>query len=73
MFRHDAETVPHSPLQALIFSDQQGQAQFVVDRSSDLLAGYDSPEISGVGREFSRLLAGLIHEPGGVEPELLTS
>lgn len=73
MFHHNAETVLHSPLQALICNDPQGQAQFVVDRPSDLLAGYDSPEITAVGREFNRLLAGLIHELGGVVPELLTS
>jgi hypothetical protein len=73
MFRHDPSVMLHAPLRTVLYVDPDGDIKLAVDQPSLLFDSYDKPEITAVGRELDRLLAGLIKLLGGdVPPQLGT-
>src|SRR6202048_2371964 len=49
MFRHDPSTMLHAPLRTVIYADETGDTQFVIDQPSTLFSSYGNPDIEAVG------------------------
>jgi hypothetical protein len=60
MFRHDARAVLYAPLPTVIWEDDAGHAWFTVDQPSTHLGSLGIPEVSAIGLELDRKLAGLL-------------
>ena len=60
MFRHDPRAMLYAPLRTLIWEDSDGAAWFTVDQPSTQFGSFGVPEITKVGVELDRKLAGLL-------------
>jgi uncharacterized protein (DUF302 family) len=60
MFRHDARAMLYAPLRTVIWEDPGGRAWFTVDQPSKHFGSFGIPEVSAIGLEFDRKLAGLL-------------
>lgn len=64
MFRHDPSAMLHAPLRVVIYADQDGHTQFVIDQPSTLFASYGRPEIDDVGAHLDQLVTDLLAKLG---------
>jgi hypothetical protein len=60
MFRHDPRAMLYAPLRTVIWEDSSGGAWFTVDQPSTQFGSLGLPEVSTVGVELDRKLAGLL-------------
>lgn len=72
MFRYDPSAMLHAPLRVVIYADQDGNTQFVIDQPGTLFASYGRPEIDEVGAHLDQLVTELLallgtttDQPGG--------
>ncbi|MFE2600987.1 DUF302 domain-containing protein [Streptomyces sp. NPDC059396] len=72
MFRHSPLAMLYAPLRILVHSDASGMAVFALDQPSTVFAGIGIPQVSEVGVELDRKVAGLLRGIGVEPPRALT-
>ena len=71
MFRHDPVALLYAPLRILVRSDDYGWAVFILDQPSTVFAGLGVPDVTKVGLDLDRKVAGLLRAIGVRVPETL--
>ena len=60
MYRHDPAVMLHAPFRTVVCDGPDSQTRFIVDQPSTVFSSFGVPEISEVGLELDRKLAGLL-------------
>ncbi len=64
MFRHDPRTLLYAPLRVLIYTDDEGNAVFSIDRPSAAFGSLGIAEVTKVGEGLDRKVANLLRVIG---------
>ncbi|HET9001468.1 MAG TPA: DUF302 domain-containing protein [bacterium] len=71
MYRHDPAVMLYAPLRTAICTGPDDRTYFVVDQPSTVFSSFGVREITEVGRELDRKLAGLLKALGVPVPDVL--
>jgi hypothetical protein len=71
MYRHDPVVMLYAPLRTAICTDPEDRTCFAVDQPSTVFSSFGIREVTEVGRELDRKLAGLLKALGVLVPEVL--
>jgi hypothetical protein len=73
MYRHDPAVMLYAPLRTAICLAADGHTKFVVDQPSTVFSSFGIPEITAVGAELDRKLAGLLTALDAPVPSVLAT
>lgn len=71
MYRHDPAAMLYAPLRTVICTGSDGRTRFAVDQPSTVFASFAIREVTEVGIELDRKLAGLLKALGVPVPGVL--
>jgi Domain of unknown function DUF302 len=73
MYRHDPAVMLYAPLRAVIYAHVDGRVRFAIDQPSTVFDSFGTPEITEVGYELDKKLAGLLTTLAAPVPDVLAA